>query len=390
MRPLRRRSLHALAGIVLLALLAGCAGTATGERLRTGLRDRAAPRTTPRPNAEAPRQGELVVAPARPEQQQAALRQQEAEIDPDLPQYRPGSNIAGVIASSGSSTLTTLLNLWSEEFRRIHPRVDVQITGGGSSAAMRPLLAGTSDIAPMSREMTASELASFKERWGQEPLRLTVALDAVAVYVNKENPLRSLDLRQLDAIYSIAPKRGGTTPRVWGDLGVKGRLADKPINLHGPRRAHGIYSVFREMVLLDAGYRIEMQSEPVSSAIVQAPGSDETAIAFASRFFNSQRTRQLGIAVEPGRPAVAPSAQTIANGTYPLSRRLYLYVNRSARRPLEPQVTEFLLYVCSRQAQEVLAREGGIAITRAIGDDECSGKLLPEGVETTARAERKR
>ena len=390
MRPPPDRLLHVLAGIVALSLLAGCAGTITGERLRAGLRDRAAPRTTPRPNGEAPRQGELIAVPARPApQEQAVQRRQDVEIDPGLPQYRPGSNIAGVITSSGSSTLTTLLNLWSEEFRRIHPRVDVQVTGGGSSAAMRPLLGGTSDIAPMSREMTASELATFKERWGQEPLRLTVALDAVAVYVNKDNPLRSIDLRQLDAIYSIAPKRGGTTPRTWGDLGVSGPLADKPINLHGPRRAHGIYSVFREMVLLDAGYRIEMQSEPVSSAIVQAPGSDETAIAFASRFFNSQRTRQLEIAVEPGRPAVAPSARSIANGTYPLSRRLYLYVNRGAGRPLEPQVAEFLLYVCSRQAQEVLAREGGIAITRTIGDDECSGKLLPQGIESTARAERK-
>jgi len=382
--PTAQRVVRAIAWLTALSLLAGCAGTATGERLRAGLLDRAAPRTTPRPNATPPRQGELAPAPAQPaKQEQVAQRLQDYEIDTALPHYRPGSNIAGAVKSHGSSTLTTLLNLWSEEFRRIHPRVDLEITGGGSNAALRPLLAGTSDLAPMARELTADELAGFRQKWGHEPLRLTVALDAVAVYVNKDNPLRSLDLRQLDAMYSIAPKRGGVTPRIWGDVGVKGALADKAINLHGPRRSHGIYSVFREMVLLDAGYRIEMQSEPVSSAIVQAPGSDDAAIAFASRFFSSQRTRQLEIAVEPGRSAVAPTARNIANGTYPLSRRLYLYVNRGPGRPLEPQVTEFLLYVCSRQAQEVLARDGGIAITQAIGDSECAGRLQ-EGAGSAA------
>ncbi len=385
LRRARNRFGQALAGVVVLSLMAGCAGTATGERLRAGIRDRAAPRTTPRPNAAPPQQGELVPAPARPGTEgPVAQRSEDYEIDSELPHYRPGSNMAGVIKAAGSSTLTALLNLWAEEFRRIHPRVDLEITGGGSSAAMRPLLAGTSDIAPMSRQLNVSETASFKERWGYEPLQLTVALDAVAVYVNKDNPLRSLDLRQLDAIYSIAPKRGGATPRVWSDLGVKGPLADKAINLHGPRRAHGIHSVFREMVMLDAGYRIEMQAEPVSSAIVQAPGSDDAAIAFASRFFSSQRTRQLAISPEPGKPAIAPTAASIANGSYPLARRLYLYVNRGPGRQLEPQVMEFLYYVCSRQAQEVLAKDGGIAITRAIGDSECGGKL-DQGTPRAAR-----
>jgi phosphate transport system substrate-binding protein len=384
--PWRRRSIHALACLIGLTIIAGCAGTPTGERLRAGWRDRAAPRTTPRPNASVPLQGVLVAAPVRPVAQARVVEQTNGYvIDEDLPQYRPGSNLAGVVKSVGSSTLTTLLNLWSEEFRRIHPRVVVDVTGGGSSAAMRPFLAGTSDIAPMSRELTAAELAGFKQQWGYEPLRLTVALDAVAVYVNKNNPLRRLDLRQLDALYSIAPRRGGTPPRVWSDLGVTGPLAPKAISLHGPRRTHGIHSVFRAMVLQGENYRIEMQAEPVSSAIVQAPGSDEAAIAFASRFFDSQRTRQLELAEEPGQPAYAPTAANIASGSYPLSRRLYLYVNRGPDRRLEPQVAEFLLYVCSRQGQEVLAREGAISITRAIGDEECAGRLQ-DGAATAARA----
>ena len=174
-RPSGRRFIHALAWLAALSILAGCAGTVTGERIRAGLRDRAAPRTTPRPNAAPAQQGELVPAPARPvKAPQVGQAQADYEIDTGLPQYRPGSNMAGMIKTRGSSTLTTLLNLWSEDFRRIHPRVDLEITGGGSSAAMRPLLAGTSDIAPMSRELNERELASFRERWGYEPRRLTV------------------------------------------------------------------------------------------------------------------------------------------------------------------------------------------------------------------------
>jgi phosphate transport system substrate-binding protein len=365
-----------LAGIISAVLAAGCADTSVGERIRSGLRDRAAPRTTPRANASAPEPGRLVPAPARPPAvAPPATDANGYEIDPGLPQYLPGRNMAGVIKSAGSSTLTTLLNRWSEEFRRIHPRVDLDITGGGSSAAMRPLLAGTSDLAPMSRELDDREVATFKQQWGYEPLRLTVALDAVAVYVNKNNPLRSIDLPQLDALYSISPKRGGKTPVTWGELGVSGALANQEISLHGPRRSHGIYSVFRTMVMQEAGYRVEMKSEPVSSAIVQAPGSDETAIAFASRFFSTLRTRQLAIAEAPGKPAVMPTAATIANGTYPLARKLYLYVNKPPGKDLPAHVSEFLRYLCSRQGQEVLARDGGIALTRELSEVECAGLL---------------
>jgi phosphate transport system substrate-binding protein len=392
-----RRLGRLLAAAVACAVLAGCAGTAVGEKLRAGFKDRSAQRTTARPNASPPQPGELVPAPPRPALQDRIARKLDGppetsmhtlpgaqsaaqgeppyEIDIGLPQYRPGSNMAGVIKSVGSSTLTNLLNRWSEEFERIHPRVDLNITGGGSSAAMRPLVAGTSDLAPMSRELNVREIAGFKERWGYEPLRLTVALDAVAVYVNKDNPLRSLDLRQLDALYSINPKRGGSRVLTWGELGVTGPLAGRVISLHGPRRTHGIYSVFRTMVMQEAGYRVEMQSEPVSSAIVQAPGSDDAAIAFASVFFNTRRTHQLAIAAAPGKPAVAPTAQSITDGSYPLARKLHVYVNKPPGKDLPVLVAEFLRYVCSRQGQEVLARDGGIALSQELSESECAGRL---------------
>ena len=297
------------------------------------------------------------------------------DIDLELPRYRPGANLAGEIRTVGSSTLTTLLNTWSEEFERIQGRIALQITGGGSAAAIRPFVAGESDLAPMAREMSAREIGEFRSRWGYEPTRFTVALDAIAVYVNKVNPLPSLTLAQLDSIYAIEPRRGLAAVRIWGDLGVPPPLADKPIQRYGPRRSQGIHSVFRALVLQDGDSTLQMSSEPVSSAVVQAAGADEAGIAFASRLFASHRTRMVPIATAAGGATLDASAQNITADRYPLARRLYIYANRPPTGGLPIHVAEFLRYVCSFEGQERLARSGGIAMSREISEAECAGRL---------------
>ncbi len=297
------------------------------------------------------------------------------EIDLELPRYRPGTNLQGVVRTVGSSTLTTLFSTWSDDFERMQGRIRLQITGGGSSAAVAPLVAGQSDLAPMAREMTAREIEGFKARWGYAPTRLTVALDAIAVFVHKDNPLKMLTLAQLESIYAIEPRQGIASPQTWRDLGVGGPLAGQPVRRYGPQRSQGIYSVFRSQVLGGAEYVLSMQSEPVSSAVVQAAGADEAGIAFSSRMFATLRTRAVPIASTSAEPAGLPTARNIAEGRYPLARRLYVYVNKGPNRPLPPQVTEFLRYVCSYEGQERLAQSGGIALTREISEAECAGRL---------------
>ncbi|MGE0800721.1 MAG: PstS family phosphate ABC transporter substrate-binding protein [Lautropia sp.] len=426
-----------LAGVLLAGcgVFGGSGGTGNaGERARDGLRDRAAGRSTPRSNAGDPVPGTLVPAPKLPPGERFARRRDGAPaavaptaaavsaapaapaaavvpaapaagaaaaaaiaggdpqaralatsalfsedgvyaIDLELPRYRPGTNLYGEVRTVGSSTLTNLFNRWSEEFERIQTRIQLRITGGGSAAAIRPFIAGESDLAPMAREMTAREIASFKERWGYEPTRLTVALDAIAIYVNKGNPLKTITLPQLDAIFGIEPKRGVAAPATWGDLGITGPLAGQPINRYGPRRSQGIYTVFRAQVLGGGDFTLALQSEPVSSSVVQSAGADDAGIAFASRLFATLRTRVLAVAERPGAEPYLPTSDHVTAGRYPLSRRLYVYVNKSPKDGIPLHVAEFLRYVCSFEGQSQLARDGGIALTRELGEQECAGRL---------------
>ena len=285
--------------------------------------------------------------------------------------YVPGSNLQGTLRSVGSSTLSNLMVDWGERFETLHPGVRFSIVGGGSASAMAPLIEGRSDLAPMSRPFSAAERAAFKARHGHEPTQLTVAFDAIAVYVHKNNPLPQLTLAQLDAIYSDQPAGGAALLRSWGELGVGGELAAAPIQVYGPQPQHGLHGVFRSMVMGNRGYRIDMTGEPVSSAIVQAAGSEEAAIAFASQMFVTRRTRQVPIAARAGETAHPPTPQAILGGQYPLSRRLYLYVNRTPGQPLPVVLAEFLRFVCARQGQEMAARDGAVALTEALARAEC-------------------
>lgn len=277
--------------------------------------------------------------------------------------------------SVGSSTLNNLMAEWAERFESLHPGVKFSLVGGGSSSAAAPLINGSSELAPMSRAFTGTEVAAFKARHGYEPTRLTVAFDAIAIYVHKSNPLPQLTLAQLDRIYSDQPAAGASLIRTWSELGAGGEIANTPIRPYGPQPQHGLHGVFRSMVMGNRGYRIDMSGEPVSSAIVQAAGADESAIAFASQMFISKRTRQVPLAARAGEAAHPPTPQAILSGQYPLSRRLYLYVHRVPNTPLPIPLAEFLRFVCSLQGQDIAARDGAVALTEALAREECLSKI---------------
>jgi phosphate transport system substrate-binding protein len=300
------------------------------------------------------------------------------KTDATIPEYTRAGNISGTIRSTGSSVLSNLLFRWSSEFKLIYPGAEVEITGGGSESAPVALVGGTADIAPMSRPMNAREVESFKSRFGYEPTRVTVALDAIAVYVHKNNPVKSLSFRQLDQIFSNTRKRGGAPAKTWGaieKITLPEKWAATEIELKGPNRTQGIYSVFRDQVLQGGEYRFEMKAEPVASSIVQAVGADETAIGFASYFYASRRTRTLDIAAEENGPAVGPTQQNVLDGTYPLARKLYIYVNKAPNAPLAATPLELLRYICSQSGQNVVARDGNYPLSAILVENECTAPL---------------
>lgn len=302
---------------------------------------------------------------------------QSIKLDERLPDYVRAALPAEPqkIRSTGSTTLAPLLNRWSEDFRRIHPMVQIDISGGGSGAGFAALLEGSSDLAAMSRPANAKEVEAFTKKFGTAPAQIVVGVDAIAVYVNKNNPLQRISLTQLDALYSAQPRRGGKPVRLWSELGVAGPLAEKNITLRGPATTHGMYALFRDEVLQGSEYRFEMNSEIVPSTIIQNIGADETSIGFASHYYASQRTRMLPVSQTDDSPAVAPSQQTAVDGSYPLARQLFIYLNRNAKTPAEPAVTAFLRFACSRQGQAGALSEGSFPLDAASAQKDCIERL---------------
>ncbi len=297
------------------------------------------------------------------------------KIDGRLADYRRVDKLEGKIRSIGSSTLSNLMNRWVDAFKLLYPTIDVDITGGGSGIAVAALLENRTDLAPMSRPMTAKELADFQGKFGYPPTRITVGLDAIAVYVNKNNPLEAMSIKQLDSVFSTSHKRGGETIKTWGQLGLSGDWAELEITPKGPAKTHGMYSLFKEMVMENGEFRYDLKSEPVSTSIVQNVGAEKSAIGFASYFFSSRRTRPLALSTSDSGPYFQPSQQNCLEGKYPLSRFLYVYVNKKPGATLSPLAGHFLGFICSKQGQETAAKEGNYPLNAEISSRECFGNL---------------
>ena len=299
----------------------------------------------------------------------------QVKVDPRIADYRRVTELSGKIRSVGSSTLSNLMNRWGEAFKLIYPKVEIDITGGGSGIALTALLEGRTELAPMSRPMTAKELADFQGKFGYAPVRITVALDAIAVYVNKNNPIQGLTLRQLDGLFSVTHKRGAESFKTWGELGLTGDWAQREIKPKGPAKTHGMYGLFKEMVLENGDYRYDLKSEPVSTSIVQNIGAEAGAVGFASYFYSSRRTRPVAISATETAPYFLPTQQNCLEGKYPLSRFLYVYVNKKPATALAPLTNHFLGFVCSKQGQETLANEGNYPLSAEIVLRECLAAL---------------
>lgn len=274
-----------------------------------------------------------------------------------LPDYVKSQDVTGDIRSVGSSTISSLINTWSSAFTSLHPGVAIDVTGGGSSTATPALLSGACDIAPMSRPMNDDELQQFTAKFGHEPLRIVVAIDALAVFVHKDNPVESLSLTQLDGMFSASRKRGSPPIDAWGAVGLTGEWTDRPVHIYGFGDLTGGYALFRDIVLDGGDYNASIRVEPGSSAIVNAVGAYREAVGFASQYFATARTRMVPIAGDDGVPH-SPTEAACLDGSYPLARRLFIYINKQPGQPLPAPTTEFLSYVLSRQGQAAATEMG--------------------------------
>ena len=287
-------------------------------------------------------------------------------VDAGIPDYQKASGIAGNLSSVGSDTLANLMTLWAEEFSRQYPTVNVQIQAAGSSTAPPALTEGTSNLGPMSREMKDDELEAFEDKYGYKPTAVPVAIDALAVMVNKDNPIKGLTIPQVDAIFSSTLNCGYANDiETWGDAGVA-VWGSKSIQLYGRNSVSGTYGYFKENALCKGDFKSNVNEQPGSASVVQSVTTSKNGIGYSGMGYTTSGVRMVPLAKKEGQPFIEPTPANATSGTYPLTRYLYVYVNKKPNAPLPPLESEFMKMVLSKAGQEVVIKDGYIPLPAGV------------------------
>ena len=289
-------------------------------------------------------------------------------VDKDLPRYEPVAGVSGNLNSTGSDTLNNLMTLWAEGFKALYPNVNIQIEGKGSSTAPPSLIEGTAQLGPMSRPMKASEIDQFERKFGYKPTEIRVAIDALAVFVHKDNPIEGLSLQQVDSIFSSTNRLGGQPINNWGEVGLTSDWARRPISLYGRNSASGTYGFFKDVALGGGDYRSTVKEQPGSSSVVQGVASNLAGIGYSGIGYATSGVRAIALANTDG-VMYEPTLENCLSGDYPLARFLYIYVNRKPGEPLDKLTHEFIRFVCSQQGQEIVVKDGYFPLPATVAKD---------------------
>ena len=288
-------------------------------------------------------------------------------VDENLPTYQKVSGVSGNLSSVGSDTLANLMTLWAEDFKRSYPNVNIQIQAAGSSTAPPALTEGTSNLGPMSRKMKDKEIEMFEKKFGYKPTAIPVAIDALAVFANKDNPIAGLTMAQVDAIFSSTRKCGYEKDITrWGDLNVGGDLAGQTIQLFGRNSVSGTYGYFKEHALCKGDFRNNVNEQPGSASVVQGVSESLNGLGYSGIGYKTASVRAVPLAKKEGDAFIEATPENAISGTYPLSRFLYVYVNKAPNKPLDPMITEFVKLLMSKQGQEVVVKDGYVPLPAAV------------------------
>lgn len=298
---------------------------------------------------------------------------QKMEVDSRILKYQKVRGVSGSASSIGSDTMNNLMALWLEGFRKYYPNINIQIEGKGSSTAPPALIEGTAQFGPMSRAMKGTEMDKFEEAFKYPPTALRTSLDALAVFVNKDNPIEGLTMAQVDAIFSKT-RRGGYLEDItwWRQLGMEGIWKSRPISLYGRNSASGTYGFFKKKALFKGDYKNEVKEQPGSASVVQGITEDRYGIGYSGIGYKTSGVRALSLSKEEGEPYQFGTFNNIINGAYPLGRFLFIYINKVPGKPLNPMVREFCRYIFSKEGQEIVAKDGYMPVPYEVIREELS------------------
>jgi len=297
----------------------------------------------------------------------------QVKLDPALPSYKAVSGGSGNISSIGSDTLNNLMTHWAETFQKFYPNAKVQIEGKGSSTAPPALISGTAQLGPMSREMKGTEIDQFEKKFGYKPTPIRTSVDALAVFVNKDNPIKCLSMAQVDAIFSKSRRRGSKEDvTTWGQVGLIGEWASRPISLYGRNSASGTYGFFKEHTLGNGDYKDSVKEQPGSAAVVQGVTVDRYAAGYSGIGYATAGVRAVPLADKDGGRCVEAVADNAYSGAYPMARFLFVYVNKAPGKALDPLTREFVKVILSRDGQEGVIKDGYFPIPASVAKEELS------------------
>ena len=285
------------------------------------------------------------------------------DVDAGLPEYTVASGVSGNFSSVGSDTLANLMTLWAEEFKRFYPNVNIQIQAAGSSTAPPALTEGTANMGPMSREMKDNEIEAFENKYGYKPTAIPVAIDALAVFVHKDNPLEGMTIPQVDAVFSSTLKCGhDQVVDTWGQLGLADAWERRDIQIFGRNSVSGTYGYFKETALCTGDFKNSVNEQPGSASVVQSVSTSLNGVGYSGLGYTTSSVKALPIAQEEGAEFYAPTPESAIAGNYPLARFLLVYVNKEPNKPLSPLESEFIKLVLSKTGQAVVLKDGYIPL----------------------------
>jgi len=288
-------------------------------------------------------------------------------VDKGIPEYKAVSGISGNLSSVGSDTLANLMTLWAESFKRTYPNVNIQIQAAGSSTAPPALTEATSNFGPMSRKMKAKEIAAFEDRYGYKPTAIPVAIDALAVYVNKDNPIKGMAIPNIDAVFSSTRKCGvDKNITKWGELGLTGSWKNRDIQIYGRNSVSGTYGYFKKKALCKGDYKNNVNEQPGSASVVQSVSSSINGIGYSGIGYKTSGVRAVPLTKKIGGKFIEATPDNAVSGKYPLSRFLYIYVNKHPNKDLAPLYKEFIKLVLSKQGQEIVIKDGYIPLPEKV------------------------
>ena len=313
----------------------------------------------------------------------SAMAAPQVPVDPSLPDYVPQQKVAGsVVGYSGMDTVEQMMAAWNAAFRRFQPNARFSVVQKDGLAPEDRIALGSDTM-----EVFHPTDLAYENAYGYEPFRVRVCaaayilkshVSAIGVYVNKSNPLTSISLRKLDAVFSSERRRGFPADiATWGQLGLTGAWADRPIHLYGFYWRDDVTDYFRRLVMLDAPFKpsyevpggdMTRNTPKVAAAIMSALAQDPDGISFGNASYMTNRVKPLGLSVNGVQSQFTLS--DIASGRYPLQRYLYIYVNRSPGRPLDPLLKEFLRFVLSREGQALVSKDQYLPLPPVVDAEE--------------------